>query len=59
MELKTIYFFFILKSIARQIRPNTLRALFGDNLAQNGVHCSDLEENCIFETDFFFNIPCN
>lgn len=42
--------------IARQIRPQTLRARFGVNKIQNAVHCTDLEEDTQLEVEFFFKI---
>lgn len=31
--------------LARRLRPDSLRARFGINRAQNGVHCTELEED--------------
>ncbi|XP_066562209.1 nucleoside diphosphate kinase homolog 7 isoform X3 [Amia ocellicauda] len=42
--------------IARHLRPNTLRALFGKNKIQNAVHCTDLPEDGILEVQYFFKI---
>lgn len=41
--------------IARHLRPNCLRALFGKDSAQNGVHCTDLEEDGDLEVQYVFN----
>lgn len=49
-------FFFVLKEIARKIRPNTIRAKFGANIVKNAVHCTDLEEECLNEVEYFFKI---
>lgn len=38
-----------LQDIARQIRPDTLRARYGKTKAQNAVHCSDLPEDGVLE----------
>ncbi|KAL1123134.1 hypothetical protein AAG570_002222, partial [Ranatra chinensis] len=35
--------------IAKQLRPNTLRALYGTNKLQNGVHVTDLPEDRLLE----------
>uniref|UniRef100_A0A336MIC0 CSON012727 protein n=1 Tax=Culicoides sonorensis TaxID=179676 RepID=A0A336MIC0_CULSO len=42
--------------IAKQIRPHTLRAKFGVNKVENAVHCTDLEEDCQLEVEYFFKI---
>lgn len=42
--------------IARQIRPNTLRAKYGNTKVQNAVHCSDLPEDGPLEVEYFFKI---
>lgn len=42
--------------IARQIRPNTLRAKYGKTKVQNAVHCSDLLEDGPLEVEYFFKI---
>jgi len=42
--------------IARHIRPNTLRAKFGQNKVKNAVHCTDLPEDGVLESEFFFSI---
>jgi nucleoside-diphosphate kinase len=42
--------------IARHIRPNTLRAQFGQNKVKNAVHCTDLPEDGVLESEFFFSI---
>ena len=40
--------------LAKHIRPNTIRALFGSNRVHNAVHCTDLAEDGIIECEFFF-----
>lgn len=42
--------------VARHIRPRTLRAVFGQNKIKNGLHCTDLEEDGVLESQFFFEI---
>lgn len=42
--------------IARHLRPNTLRAKFGQNKIQNAVHCTDLPEDGLLELEYFFKI---
>lgn len=42
--------------IARHLRPNTLRALYGKNKLQNGVHCTDMPEDALLEVEYFFKI---
>ncbi|KAJ8256197.1 hypothetical protein COCON_G00200610 [Conger conger] len=42
--------------LARHLRPDTLRARFGRNRVQNGVHCSDLPEDSVLEVQYFFKI---
>lgn len=42
--------------IARQIRPYTLRAIFGCDKYRNAVHCTDLEDDTKLELEFFFKV---
>jgi len=42
--------------IAKQLRPNTLRALFGHDRVKNGVHCTDLVEDGVLEVQYFFEL---
>ncbi|XP_051782089.1 nucleoside diphosphate kinase 7 isoform X1 [Erpetoichthys calabaricus] len=42
--------------IARHLRPQTLRAIFGKNKLKNAVHCTDLPEDGILEVQYFFKI---
>ena len=42
--------------IARQVRPDTLRAKYGKTKVQNALHCSDLPEDGILEVEYFFKI---
>lgn len=45
--------------IARQIRPHSLRAIFGCDKYRNAVHCTDLEEDTKLELEFFFKVLYN
>jgi len=42
--------------IAKNLRPNTIRAKFGHSRCINAVHCSDLEEDGALEVEYFFSI---
>ncbi|KAK5647212.1 hypothetical protein RI129_002104 [Pyrocoelia pectoralis] len=42
--------------IARQIRPNTLRGMFGVSKYKNAVHCTDLPEDTQLELEYIFKI---
>eukprot|EP00826_Nyctotherus_ovalis_P050187 TRINITY_DN612_c0_g2_i6.p1 TRINITY_DN612_c0_g2~~TRINITY_DN612_c0_g2_i6.p1 ORF type:complete len:148 (-),score=67.87 TRINITY_DN612_c0_g2_i6:152-574(-) len=42
--------------IARQLRPNTIRAKFGADRVHNAVHCTDLPEDGVLECEYFFSI---
>ncbi|XP_008544696.1 nucleoside diphosphate kinase 7 [Microplitis demolitor] len=42
--------------IGKQLRPNTLRAKYGNTKIQNAVHCSDLPEDGLLEVEYFFRI---
>lgn len=42
--------------VARQIRPHTLRARFGNDKYKNAVHCTDLPEDTALELEYFFKI---
>jgi nucleoside-diphosphate kinase len=42
--------------VARNLRPNTLRAKYGIDRVQNAVHCSDLPEDGSLEAEYFFKI---
>ncbi|XP_077512780.1 nucleoside diphosphate kinase homolog 7 [Amblyomma americanum] len=41
--------------VARRLYPNSLRALVGRDLHRNGVHCTDVPEDCRIEVEFFFH----
>eukprot|EP00092_Neocalanus_flemingeri_P000607 GFUD01000648.1.p1 GENE.GFUD01000648.1~~GFUD01000648.1.p1 ORF type:complete len:385 (+),score=98.14 GFUD01000648.1:37-1191(+) len=42
--------------IAKLLRPMTLRARFGENLAHNAIHCTDLPEDGPLEVEYFFRV---
>jgi len=42
--------------VARMIRPNSLRAEFGEDKVQNAIHCTDLPEDGVLESEYFFSI---
>ena len=42
--------------IARHLRPNTLRAKFGEDKVKNALHCTDLPEDGTLESEYFFKI---
>lgn len=42
--------------VAAAIRPNTIRAKFGQSKVQNAIHCTDLETDGAFECNFMFNV---
>ena len=42
--------------IAKNLRPNTIRARYGIDRVKNAVHCTDLQEDGVLEVEYFFNI---
>ena len=42
--------------LAKQVRPQSLRARFGVDKVRNAIHCTDLPDDGILETQFFFRI---
>ena len=46
----------MLQELARHVRPNTIRALFGRTKAKNAIHCTDLPEDAELEVEYFFKI---
>ena len=42
--------------IAKNLRPNTLRARFGIDRCLNAIHCTDLPEDGTLECEYFFSI---
>ena len=45
--------------LGKKLRPKSLRALFGRNLACNAVHCTDLPEDGETECTYIFNTVAN
>lgn len=42
--------------VARQIRPQTIRGVFGVDKYKNAIHCTDLPEDTTLELEYFFKI---
>lgn len=42
--------------IGQQIRQKTLRAMFGYDRVKNAVHCTDLPEDGVLESQYFFDL---
>ena len=42
--------------IARQLRPDTLRARYGQDKIKNALHCTDLPDDSVLEVEYFFKI---
>lgn len=42
--------------IAKTLRPETIRARFGEDRVCNAVHCTDLPEDGVIECEYFFSI---
>ncbi len=40
--------------LAKVVRPNSLRALFGTDATRNAVHCTDLPEDGEMECKYIF-----
>ncbi len=45
--------------LAKILRPNSLRALFGENSLHNAVHCTDLPDDGEMECKYFFETLAN
>lgn len=45
--------------LGKALRPRSLRAMFGKNVVENAVHCTDLEEDGDLECKFVFEIIAN
>ena len=43
-------------AVAQRIRPNTIRAKFGTTKVMNAIHCTDLPEDGVLESQYFFGI---
>ena len=46
-------------SLAKLLRPRSLRALFGKDTVRNAVHCTDLPEDGEMESKYFFETIAN
>jgi nucleoside-diphosphate kinase len=42
--------------LAKVLRPLTLRAKFGTDGVDNAVHCTDLDDDRVLETEYFFRV---
>nr|XP_053636293.1 nucleoside diphosphate kinase 7-like isoform X2 [Cherax quadricarinatus] len=42
--------------VARELRPHSLRARFGEDKVKNAIHCSDLPDDGPLEVEYFFKI---
>ena len=42
--------------VAKQIRKQSLRAIYGTDIVHNAVHCTDLEEDAPIEVEYFFQL---
>lgn len=42
--------------VARNLRPHTLRAKFGQDKIKNALHCTDLPDDSTLEVEYFFKI---
>eukprot|EP00698_Gefionella_okellyi_P005510 TRINITY_DN15033_c0_g1_i1.p1 TRINITY_DN15033_c0_g1~~TRINITY_DN15033_c0_g1_i1.p1 ORF type:complete len:369 (-),score=76.64 TRINITY_DN15033_c0_g1_i1:1018-2124(-) len=43
-------------AIAQHIAPNSLRARFGQDKVKNAIHCTDLPEDGVLESEYFFAV---
>lgn len=42
--------------IAKTLRPDTIRARYGEDRVCNAMHCTDLPEDGVIECEYFFSI---
>lgn len=42
--------------MAKELKPQTIRAKFGHDRVRNAVHCTDLTEDGVLESQYFFDI---
>jgi len=42
--------------MAKELRPNTIRAKYGTNRVLNAIHCTDLPEDGVAECQYFFDL---
>jgi len=52
----TMFLMLQCQEVARQVRPNSIRALFGRTKAKNAIHCTDLPEDGKLEVEYFFKV---
>lgn len=45
--------FIFYQETAKELRPNTIRAMYGRNSVENAVHVTDLPEDAFFEVSIF------
>ncbi|CAH4031242.1 nucleoside diphosphate kinase 7-like [Pieris brassicae] len=45
--------------LARQLYPESIRALYGKSILYNAVHCTDLPEDGELEVEYFFKLLAN
>jgi nucleoside-diphosphate kinase len=41
---------------AKELRPKTIRAMYGKDRVHNAVHCTDLAEDGVLESQWFFEV---
>jgi hypothetical protein len=44
---------------AKELYPDTIRAIFGQDRVRNAIHCTDLPKDGVIECEYFFKILCN
>jgi len=42
--------------VAKKLSPHSLRARYGQDKIKNGVYCSELEQDGVLESTFFFGL---
>lgn len=42
--------------MAKELRPNSIRAMYGETGVRTGIHCTDLPEDGPSECQFFFEL---
>jgi hypothetical protein len=45
--------------LAKELYPDTLRAIFGRDRIRNAIHCTDLPKDGVIECEYFFKILCD
>jgi nucleoside-diphosphate kinase len=41
---------------AKELFPDTIRAIFGRDRIRNAIHCTDLAKDGVLECEYFFRI---